>query len=269
MTTDDRRPATGGGQAIPPTVRHPASLSVAIIARDEARHIGAALDSVKGLTSDVLVLLDDRTTDATAETAQMHGARVLIEPWRGFSAQRNRVLDIARTEWVLFLDADERVTPELADEIRLLPFSLAGYWIPRHNQFFGKVVRGGGWYPDYQLRLLRRKSVRYDESQFVHETARLAGDAGYLRGHFEHINIERFGEFWRKQRAYAIQEAQMLFREGRKVRWRNFVGAPIRELNRRFFKLGGWRDGLLGLLLCAVLAYFEFVKFVHLKAITR
>src|SRR5919205_3316133 len=92
-------------------------LSVAIIAKDEERHIGAALESVAGLAGEVLVLLDARTRDRTAAIARQHGARVVIEPWRGFSAQRNRALDLCIGEWVLFLDADERVAPELRDEI--------------------------------------------------------------------------------------------------------------------------------------------------------
>src|ERR671938_167521 len=96
------------------------SLSVAIIARDEERHIGAALESVAGLADEVLVLLDSRTSDRTAAIGRQHGARVVVEPWHGFSAQRNRALDLCTSEWVLFLDADERVSPELRIEIDAL-----------------------------------------------------------------------------------------------------------------------------------------------------
>lgn len=249
-------------------------LSVAIIARDEARHIGAALESVRGLADETLVLLDDRTRDATAEIARIHGAQVVIEQWRSFSAQRNRALDLCQGEWVLFLDADERATPELVTECRAQIANtkgqspVAGYWIPRHNLFFGQAVRGGGWYPDRQLRLLRRNAARYDESRLVHEVAELTGEAGTLQGHLLHINIERLDEFWAKQRAYAMEEAQTLYREGRHARWRNFVGAPTREFYRRFVQLGGWRDGTLGLLLCGTLAFFELIKFVHLRGIS-
>jgi len=267
-------------------------LSVAIIARDEERHIGAAVESVAGLADEVLVLLDDRTRDQTGEIARAHGARVLSEPWRGFPAQRNRALSLCRGAWVLFLDADERVSPELAAEIRALLLAdaagedaepalqaergaptlrrsdaPAGCWLPRHNQFFGRVARGGGWYPDEQLRLLRRGCARYDERLLVHEVAALDGPAAHLRGHLLHLNIERLDELWRKQRAYAFQEAQTLFLAGRRARWRNFAGAPLREFRRRYLALGGWRDGWLGLLLCGTLAYFEWVKFVHLKAL--
>jgi glycosyltransferase involved in cell wall biosynthesis len=259
-------------------------LSVAIIAKDEQRHIGAALKSIAGLADQVIVLLDSRTSDRTAAISREHGAQVIVEPWRGFAAQRNRALDLCAGDWVLFLDADERVSPELRDEIlqivdcRLqiedaqstiynLQSTIAGYWIPRHNQFFGKTLRGGGWCPDHQLRLLRRARARYDESQLVHEFAQLDGEAGYLTQHLLHLNIEHMDELWRKQASYAIQEAQALYRSGRRARWRNFIGAPLREFQRRYLTLGGYRDGATGLLLCATLAYFEWVKFVHLKAL--
>lgn len=261
-------------------------LSVAIIARDEERHIGAALDSVAGLAGEVIVLLDSRTGDRTAAIGGEHGAQVIVEPWRGFSAQRNRALELCAGDWVLFLDADERVTPELRAEILQtvdcklqiaegqstidnLQSAIVGYWIPRHNQFFGRTLRGGGWYPDHQLRLLRRGRARYDEARLVHEFAQLDGAAGYLTQHLLHLNIERVDELWRKQTSYAIQEAQTLYLAGLRARWRNFAGAPLREFQRRYLALGGYRDGALGLLLCATLAYFEWVKFVHLKGLER
>ncbi|GAB4190761.1 MAG: glycosyltransferase family 2 protein [Roseiflexaceae bacterium] len=249
------------------------TLSVAIIARDEERHIGAALASVAGLADEALVLLDERTSDGTAAIARAHGARVLAEPWRGFPAQRNRALELCGSDWVLFLDADERVAPELATEIAQTLCNadrqVAGYWIPRHNQFFGRVARGGGWYPDEQLRLLRRGRARYDEQRLVHETVELDGPDGHLRGHLLHLNIERLDELLRKQRSYAIQEAQTLYLAGRRARKRNFAGAPLREFRRRYLALGGWRDGALGLLLCGTLALFELVKFLHLKGLEQ
>src|SRR5690242_13959061 len=138
------------------------SLSVAIIARDEERHLAGALESVRGLAGEVVVLLDSRTRDRSVDVAHSYGARVFVEPWRGFPAQRNHALDLCTGDWVLFLDADERLTDELRDEILQIvgcrlqisgeQSAIAGYWIPRHNQFFGRALRGGGWYPDHQLR---------------------------------------------------------------------------------------------------------------------
>jgi (heptosyl)LPS beta-1,4-glucosyltransferase len=242
-------------------------LSVAVIARDEERHIGGCLESVAGLADEALVLLDAATRDATAAVAEGRGARVVRAPWRGFPAQRNLALDLCAHEWVLFIDGDERVTPELAAELRRLlagePMA-DGYWVPRRNLFFGQALRGGGWYPDRQLRLLRRAAARYDEGRLVHEYADLPGEAGVLRGHLLHYNIEGLGELWAKQSRYALAEARTLYSEGRRARWRNLLGAPARELYRRYVALGGWRDGPLGLFLCATLAWFEVVKFVFL-----
>jgi glycosyltransferase involved in cell wall biosynthesis len=254
-------------------------LTVVIIARDEERHLPGALESVRGLADEVLLLLDSRTRDQSAAIGRQAGARVLVEPWRGFPAQRNRALHLCAGDWVLFLDADERVTAELRDEVLQIAdcrlqiepeqSAIVGYWIPRHNQFFGKTLRGAGWYPDHQLRLLRRGRARYDEARLVHELVQLDGPAAYLGGHLLHLNIERLDELWRKQTGYAIQEAQTLYLAGRRARWRNFVGAPLREFRRRYIALGGWRDGALGLFMCAVLAYFELVKYAHLKALER
>lgn len=253
---------------MPPRTTRPTQLSVAIIARDEERHIGACLASVAGLADEVLVLLDTRTSDQTATVAAAHGATVLHEPWRGFPAQRNRALTLSHGAWVLFLDADERVTPELAAELRAVlhsaPDTISGYWIPRRNLFFGRTLRGGGWYPDHQLRLLRRDAAHYDERHQVHEVATLDGAAATLHGHLQHLNIERLDELWIKQSRYALAEARTLAAQGRRTRLRNFVGAPAREFWRRYVHLGGWRDGALGLMLCTTLAWFELVKFAFL-----
>lgn len=245
-------------------------LSAAIIARDEARHIGSCLESLAGLADEIVVLLDTRTRDATGAICAAAGARVFSEPWRGFPAQRNRALDLCRGEWVLFIDGDERVTPELAAEIQTLLASAPaadGYSMPRYNLFFGQRLRGGGWYPDRQLRLLRRTAARYDESRLVHEFAELKGPAGELGAHLLHHNIEGLGEFWQKQINYALAEARIMAAQGRRTRWRNYLGAPAREFIRRYLQLGGWRDGALGLFLCAALAWFELAKFAFLALI--
>ncbi|NOK61812.1 MAG: glycosyltransferase family 2 protein [Chloroflexi bacterium AL-W] len=265
----------------PASIQHRASLSVAIIARDEERHIGQALASVADLATEIVTLVTESTRDRTASICRSYGAALYIEPWRGFPAQRNRALALCNNDWVLFLDADERVPPTLADEIRTLlatdhgaPLQsqtnsrpIAGYWIPRYNQFFGKILHGGGWYPDHQLRLLRRGYAHFDESRLVHEFAQLDGEAEYVHEHLLHLNIEHADELWFKQRSYAIQEAHVLYREGRRARLRNLVGAPLREFRRRYFGLGGYKDGSLGLFLCATMAYFEFVKYIHLMGL--
>lgn len=270
-------------------------LSVCIIARDEERHIGAALASAAPLADELVVLLDPRTTDRTASIAAEHGARIVRYPFRSFPHQRNVALNRCRGEWLLFLDADERLTAELQHEIRTLLtqdtatrrhgdaetrsheaddglISLSqpsGYWIPRYNLYFGRRLRGGGWYPDHQLRLLRRTSARYDEARLVHELVQLDGTTDELHGHLLHINIESWLELRLKQRRYAIADAQTLARNGVRAKWRNFVLQPLREINRRFVTWHGYRDGALGLVLALTMGYYELIKYVHLKALDR
>lgn len=248
-------------------------VSVAIIAKDEARHIGAALASVHGWAADVVVVVDASTCDATAAIASAAGARVEIAAWRGFPAQRNLALSRCTQPWVFFLDADERVEPELRDEITAtlatLAPTVAGLWIPRHNVFFGQTLRGGGWYPDYQLRVVRRDTAQYDEQVEVHEVATVAGETMRLRGHLTHLNIETFAELWHKQAAYARREAATMAQAGRTVRWRNYVGAPLREFRYRYIRNGGWRDGWVGLVLASVMAWFALISFVELARLHR
>lgn len=249
-------------------------LSIAIIARNEERHIGACLESVSELADEIVVLLDSRSYDRTADISAQYGARVVVEPWQNFSVQRNRALYQCRGDWVLFVDADERVSWELRHEIARLVHqqatvlthhpAMVGYWIPRHNLFFGRVVRGGGWYPDRQLRLLYRTHVQYDAQQMVHETALLDGAAGQLDHHLLHYNIEFLSEFWQKQSHYALEEARTLYRAGRRAHWRNFVGAPAREFWHRYVMLKGWQDGMLGIFLCGSLAWFKLVTYACL-----
>lgn len=249
-------------------------LSVAIIARDEERHIGACLASISGLAHETVVLLDQRSRDRTAAIATAYGARVVVEPWRGFAAQRNRAMELCTTPWVLFLDADERLSTALYHEIaqwlqspQHRSASPVGYWIPRYNIFFGQTLRGGGWYPDHQLRLLRRGYAHYPQTQLVHEQAVLNGPSGYLYEHIWHHNIDTLGEFWQKQTRYALAEARIAYHQGQRARWRTFLGGPVREFWRRYVRLGGWRDGWLGLFLCASLAWFEVVRTGFLRLI--
>jgi len=248
-----------------------------VIARDEAKQIAACLASARPLTEDLLMLLDDRTSDDTARLAEAAGARVVISRFVNFSTQRNRALEAAGGEWVLFIDADERLTPALIEEIRqrLATFtptlpppvgeeSIAGYWVARRNYMFGHWVRHAGWYPDYQLRLLRRTAARYDESRAVHELAQLSGPDAKLREPLIHYNYETWAQFRAKQRYYTAFEARILHQQGQRARLRNFVLQPLREFRRRYISLEGWKDGWLGLALALAMAWYEFRKYVML-----
>ena len=132
------------------------TLSVAIVARDEESNIGRTLASVRW--ADEIVLVDSGSKDRTREIAREHGARVIDEPWRGYVAQKQYAIEQCTKDWVLLLDADEEISPGLAEEIRAAianPRDLNGFWLPRKNLFLGRWMRHGGFYPDPKLRLFR------------------------------------------------------------------------------------------------------------------
>jgi len=238
------------------------AITAAIIARDEAQHLGPCLRSVAWAT-ERLVVLDQRTTDDSAVVAAAHGARVVERPFTTFPSQRNAALELVRTPWVLFIDADERVTPSLAREIleRLADASVAapvGYWIPRRNLIWGGWIRHGGWYPDYQLRLLRVGRARYDEQRDVHELVQIDGPTGVLSECLIHYNYATLAQFMRKQRQYSSLEAERLARADGRLRPHSLVLQPLREFRRRLITLAGYRDGWRGILLASLLSWFTF-----------
>lgn len=247
------------------------TVAAAILARDEADFIEGCLASVRW-ADERLVLVDDATRDATAELARATGARIVTCSWQGFPRQRNRALDLVTSDWVLFVDADERVTPALAREVRSVvaaPGEMVGFWIPRRNVIAGAWVRHAGWWPDRQLRLLRRGRARYDEARPVHEVADLDGPAGTLREPFLHLNYECLAEFRAKQAHYAVLEARTLWERGVRARPRNLVFQPLREFRRRTVELGGIRQGALGVRLGAEMALATFRTYRELLRLGR
>lgn len=245
-----------------------AAITACVIARDEADNLRELLPTVRW-ADEVLVLLDEATRDDSAAVARSLADRVETRPFGSFSSFRNTGLELAGSPWVFFVDADERVSSALAAETRAAvqasERSLAageqapvGYWVPRHNIIFGRLVRGGGWSPDFQLRLLRRDHARYDESRLVHEVVLLQGSAGYLAERLLHLNYDSPRDFIHRQRRYTALEAQTLRAAGARFRRQALAGQPLREFARRYLALGGWKDGPVGLFLSAALAYYAF-----------
>jgi glycosyltransferase involved in cell wall biosynthesis len=242
-------------------------LAAVVLTRNEERHIAACLDSLAW--ADQRVVFDDFSTDRTVEIAQAKGAQVTQHRLESFAAQRNAALDAVQAEWILFVDADERATPALAEEVRwvLADGEQAGWWIPRHNYIIGHRMRGGGWSPDPQLRLLRREKARYDPSRPVHEIVILDGQAGTLENRLVHYNYDTLVQFLRKQNRYVDYEAQILYEQRVKVRPWTYVTMPLREFWRRFMTLEGYRDHVYGVLFCGLMAYYTFVAYWRLRKI--
>jgi len=244
-------------------------LAVVILTKNEARHIADCIASVNW--ADRVVISDSYSDDGTVEIAKAAGAEVIQRPFDGWAVQRNDALEKVEAEWILFVDADERATPELAAEVRQVIAGRpeVGWWIPRHNYIVGKRVRHAGWYPDYQLRLLKRGRACYDPARPVHEVVILDGEAGYLRNVLVHYNYESWAQFHAKQHRYADLEARILYEQGVRPRPHNFVLQPLREFRRRYVTLQGWREGWHGLRLSALMAYYTWVTYQRLNQMWR
>lgn len=244
-------------------------LTAIVIALNAERHIAECLATLPW--ADERVVLDGGSRDETPALARQAGARVYVRPFDTFARQRNYALALARTPWVFFVDADERVGEDLAAEVgaAIEGTSCAGFWVPRRNVILGAWVRRGGWYPDYQLRVLRRGYAHYDDARPVHEVPSVAGQTHYLRCELRHVNYEDVGQLWRKQWHYARYEAQALHLHGVRARPHRFVLQPAREFRRRLLTLEGWRDGWRGFLLATTLAAATFVTYGRLAILER
>jgi glycosyltransferase involved in cell wall biosynthesis len=233
-------------------------LTAAIIARDAEANLAECLRSV-AFADERLVLIDAATLDRSREIALGEGARVEERAFDNFAAQRDAALGLATGDWVLFVDADERVTPLLRDEVLATlaqPDRRRGFWIPRHNYLLGRVIRHAGWYPDYQLRLLERRAAHFDPLRPVHELALVDGPLGHLREPLVHFNYRSLGEFVDKQERYCGLEADRWLARFGRPRLRALAGQPAREFWRRYVTLAGYREGPLGLVLSGLLAFY-------------
>jgi len=247
-------------------------LAAVVLTKNSEGHIADCLASLAW--TDAQVVFDDLSTDRTVELALQHGARVVQHPLEDFAAQRDAALAAVDADWILFVDSDERVTPLLAQEVRQViqysgPDARAGWWIPRHNYMIGHRMRGGGWYPDHQLRLLRRGKARYDPAHKVHEVVVLDGQAGYLSQPFIHYNYDSVREFQQKIGRYTGLEAQILWDKGTRLRPWTPISMPLREFWRRFVTLKGYQDHLYGLLFCGLMAWYTHVTYRRLKKLRR
>lgn len=237
-------------------------ISATIITFNEAENIREACASVSW--ADEIVAVDSESTDATREIAVECGARVIRNPWPGFAAQKQFAVDAASHDWVFSLDADERVSPELETSLsalREMDESLLadGYRVARRAFYLGRWIRGGGWYPDYQLRLFRRTRGSWGP-RLIHESVNMEPGARVetLSGDLFHYSMRDASHHRQMiQERYAPLGAQQMLKDGKRTSaWRMAVAGPAAFL-RSFLLKGGWRDGRAG---------FTIAKFAWLHA---
>lgn len=245
-----------------------ATISVVISAYNEEKNIKDCLESVRQL-ADEIIFVDNTSQDKTLEIAQKYTSRIFIRP-NNPMLNINKNFGFGKTsgDWILSLDADERVEPKLVASIKNQVLSIkdnpfSGYKIPRKNMIFGKWIQHTGWYPDYQLRLFRKGMGRFAEKH-VHEQLVLDGEVGTLKEHLLHLNYTSVSQFlYKMTNIYVPNEAKNILEGGKKVVWQDAVLWPSQDFFRRFFAGEGWRDGLHGLVLSLLMAFYHLLVFAY------
>lgn len=244
------------------------NLSVVVSAFNEEKKVSDCLESIKDL-ADEIIFVDNTSTDKTVEIAKRYTSKIFLKPNSlMLNTNKNFGFSKAKGEWILSLDADERVTPELSGEIKSeiqnTKSEINGYWIPRKNILFGKWIQHAGWYPDRQLRLFRKMKGRFEEKH-VHEMIKVEGKTSNLSHELLHHNYETIQQFLHKHVViYAPNEANELLRKGYEFQWQDSMRFPFKEFISRFFAREGYKEGLHGLVLSLGMAFYHFIIFVYI-----
>jgi glycosyltransferase involved in cell wall biosynthesis len=239
-------------------------ISAVIITKNEEAMLPECLRSLGWV--DEIVVVDSGSTDRTVEIAAQHGARVSrFDDWPGFGPQKNRALELATGDWVFSIDADERVSRELAAEIRAVAGGAGGhsaYAVPRLSSYCGRYMRHSGWWPDYVTRLFRRGSARFSDD-LVHERLIVDGTVGKLAGTLVHEPFRSLEEVLEKVNRYSTLSAAQMAAAGRRGSIAGAVLHGIGAFVRTYFLKAGFLDGREGFLLAvsnAEGAYYKYVK---------
>lgn len=249
--------------------RQPLGLSVIIITKNEARNIRDCLKSV--LFADEIILVDSGSLDDTVEIARSLGAQVHhFDDWPGFGPQKNRALDLATQPWVFSIDADERVTPALRDEIirTVGEANAVAYKVPRLSEFCGKPIRHSGWWPDEVLRLFRRDMGRFTDVA-VHEQVRTAGDVRTLKNCLLHYPYRDLDALLVKINRYSSDAAHMMAARGKRVGIPGVIAHSLWTFVRIYLFKRGFLDGRHGFILAATAAAGSFFRYSKLMFLNR
>lgn len=223
-------------------------ITVNIICSNEEKNIEACLKSASW--ADEIVVVDGESTDRTVEIARRYTNKVLVNKWQGYAEQRQFALDNSAGDWVLVLDADERCSDGLKEEILTITKSpdnrYSGFRIPRKNFFLGKWIKHGGWYPGYQFRFFMREKAGVSE-RLVHEGYVIEGETGIMKNDILHYTVQSISEFMTKVNKYSTLQAEE--KSSRKdVRFWHLLFRPVAAFFVQFFIRGGFRDGIHGLM---------------------
>ena len=244
-------------------------LSVTIITKNEAADIGEALTSVAW--ADEILVVDSESTDDTVAIAKRHTDRVIVREWPGYIAQKNYAASIASHDWILSLDADERVTSALAEEIKALLATApahAAFRIPRITWHLGRWIRTTDWYPDYQFRLYDRRRAEWS-GRYVHESMTVRGTVGRLREELQHLAYRDIADHIETIDRYTTYAARQMYEDGHRAGFLQLACHPPLAFLRNYLLRAGIRDGITGLVISTLNSYYVFLKFAKLWEMRR
>lgn len=237
------------------------TLSAVVITRNEAARVGGCLESLA--FADEIVVVDDASTDETVARCREHTDKVFVHPHAGenFDLNKNVGMDAATGDWVLLVDADERVTPELASEIRSViaqdPLE-AAFWLQRREFYFGRHARHAASSAEV-LRLFRRGAARFGGER-LHAHPTISGSIGRLAAPLDHLAYDSVGAYWRKTQAYTDHEARQRFSADQRATLLDVALEPLKLFRYRFWKLQGYKDGVHGLVYCLVTSLYPLLQ---------
>jgi len=244
-------------------------VSVTVITLNEAEHIGAAIDSAAW--ADEIVVIDSGSTDGTADIARAKGVMVLTREWSGYVDQKNYAAERVSHDWIFSLDADERIPPELAAEVRALLSSepsKRGYRVPRVTFHLGRWIRTTDFYPDFQTRLYDRRAATW-RGKYVHESVAVNGPAGRLRHDLEHYSFRDLRDQLDRVNHYTTLAARQMREAGRRAGPLDLLVHPPAAFLRNYLLRRGILDGTVGLTISLVNGYSVFLKFAKLWELQR
>jgi len=244
-------------------------VSVTIITLDEADHIAAAIESARW--ADEVIVVDAESRDATVAIARQSGAAVHTRAWTGYVDQKNYAASLASSDWIFSLDADERITPALATEVRALLDSgvrCAAYRVPRTTFHLGRWVRTTDFYPDFQTRLYDRRAAAW-RGKYVHESVRTDGPVGQLTNELQHYSYRDLADHLSRINHYTTLAARQMHEAGRRAGPLDLLVHPPAAFLRNYVLRRGFLDGTVGLTLSLVNAYSVLLKFAKLWELQR
>jgi glycosyltransferase involved in cell wall biosynthesis len=236
-------------------------LSVVIVTKNEEVNIEDALKSVADARE--IIVVDSFSSDKTVELCSKYTKKVFQHQWEGFAQQKQKAVDHAGGEWILILDADERVTPELKTEIKsaISNADCNGYYIPRENYFIGKWIRHGGWWPDHTLRLFKKNKGHFEVRE-VHEKVAVEGKTAYLINPLKHYTYRSISDFVLRADNYSTLAAREIKKYSGNAGLFSFTIKPLATFIKMYFLRRGFLDGTRGLILALLYSYYTLLKYV-------